>query len=211
MSQVGATLWVIEKARVVERGVGETKATVKKGKLRQASQFEVSHPFWWQASQFIVSSCWGHIPFVLVVQCCPSCGYVRQHLNLIALGSTIFHPDETHSLQIFAAGFCARYFNSGRRDPIPPFLAGRGAHPGGDPERPGDTRDGRVLRHPAIRIPCRPLQWRWQGEVWEEERMKSFSIPLRMEWQVQWSLASSIFGRATSYRAVKLHCACRLE
>ena len=42
MSQVRVTLWVIEKARVVERGIVEMKATVKK--LKQASQFEVSHP-----------------------------------------------------------------------------------------------------------------------------------------------------------------------
>jgi hypothetical protein len=61
-------------------------------------------------------------------------------LNLIevSLGSPISYADRTHPLHIVVAGFCARCFNPSRRDQIPPFLAGRGAHPGGDPERPGD-------------------------------------------------------------------------
>uniref|UniRef100_A0A804MR74 Uncharacterized protein n=1 Tax=Zea mays TaxID=4577 RepID=A0A804MR74_MAIZE len=57
-------------------------------------------------------------------------------------------PTYCTALHIFVPGFRARYLSWSRRDQIPPFLAGRGAHPGGHPERAGDPRDGRVFRRP---------------------------------------------------------------
>uniref|UniRef100_A0A453BFM7 Uncharacterized protein n=1 Tax=Aegilops tauschii subsp. strangulata TaxID=200361 RepID=A0A453BFM7_AEGTS len=60
----------------------------------------------------------------------------------------------------FWQGLCVGCFGWCRGHSISPFLAGRGAHPGGNPECVDYPGNGHFLSSPAVRVSRCSVQWR---------------------------------------------------